>query len=260
MNCGSELALPLCMDSGFYAACTALMGRTQALDLVANNLANVSTPGFRGQHEVFRSILASSSIFPMSGLNEAVNNYSVLGGTQLDFSQGNIEKTGNDLDLALQGPGFFVVQSANGRVFTRNGNFHVSPKGKLVTSEGDPVVGDSGQIDIVGGPVSVSADGTISVNGAVAGKVKVVDFPPGTDLTNVGATYYSAPPKTEVDSSKVSVLQGSLEQSNVNPVASAVELVTLQRYAELMQRALSMFHSDMNQIAAQDLPRIPQGT
>jgi len=85
MNCGSELALPLCMDSGFYAACTALMGRTQALDLVANNLANVSTPGFRGKHEVFRSILASSSIFPMSGLNEAVNNYSVLGGTQLDF-------------------------------------------------------------------------------------------------------------------------------------------------------------------------------
>jgi flagellar basal-body rod protein FlgF len=248
------------MDSGFYAACTALMGRSQALDLVANNLANVSTPGFRAQHEVFRSLLASSSILPMSGLNQAVNNYSVLGGSQLDFTQGSLEKTGNDLDLAIQGSGFFVAQTANGQVFTRNGNFHVSPKGRLVTAEGDPVLGDSGLIDIVGGPVSVSSDGTISVNGAVAGQLRIVDFPAGTNLTNVGATYYSAPPKTEVPAQGASVQQGSLESSNVNPVASAVELVTLQRYAELMQRALSMFHSDMNQIAAQDLPRITPTT
>ena len=74
------------MDSGFYAACTALMARSQALDLVANNLANVSTPGFRGQQDVFRSLLAGSSVFPMSGLNQAVNNYSVLGDSHLDLT------------------------------------------------------------------------------------------------------------------------------------------------------------------------------
>src|SRR5262249_48669027 len=125
---------------------------------------------------------------------------------------------------------------------------------------GDPVVGDTGPIDIVGGPVTVSPDGTISVNGAVAGKVKVVDFPPGTELTNVGSTYYSAPPKTEKPTTKVSIQQGSLESSNVNPVSSAIELITLQRYAEMMQRALSMFHGEMNQIAAQELPRITSGT
>ncbi len=85
------------MDSGFYAACTALMARSQALDMVANNLANVSTPGFRAQHDVFRSLLAGDSPYPMSGLNRAVNNYSVLGDSQLDFAQGNLEKTGNDL-------------------------------------------------------------------------------------------------------------------------------------------------------------------
>lgn len=248
------------MDSGFYAACTALMGRSQALDLVANNIANVSTPGFRAQHEVFRSLLASSSVLPMSGLNQAVNNYSVLGGSQLDLTQGSLEKTGNDLDLAIQGPGFFVAQTAAGQVFTRNGNFQVSPKGKLVTAEGDPVMGDAGPIDIVGGPVSVSSDGTISVNGAVAGKLKIVDFPAGTNLTSVGTTYYSAPPKSDVAANAASIQQGNLESSNVNPVASAVELITLQRYAELMQRALTMFHTDMNQIAAQDLPRITPGT
>jgi flagellar basal-body rod protein FlgF len=246
------------MDSGFYAACTALMARSQALDLVANNLANVSTPGFRAQHEVFRSLLAGSSPFPMSDLNQTVNNYSVLGDSHLDFSQGSLEKTGNDFDLAIQGSGFFVVRTAAGQVFTRNGNFHVSPKGRLVTSDGDPVLGVTGVIDVVGGggPVSISPDGTISVNGALAGQLKVVDFPAGTPLESVGKTYYSAPPKSEVPATGATIQQGSLEISNVNPVASAVELITLQRYAELMQRALSMFHSDMNQIAAQDLPRI----
>ena len=248
------------MDSGFYAACTALMGRSQALDLIANNIANASTPGFRAQHEIFRSLLASSSIFPMSGLNEAVNNYSVLGGSELDTTQGNLEKTGNDLDLGIQGPGFFAIQTSAGPVYTRNGNFHVSPQGKLVTAQGDPVLGQTGTIDIVGGPVSVSADGTISVNGAVSGQLKLVDFPSGTNLTNMGGTYYSAPPKAEVPATSSSIEQGSLEASNVNPVASAVELVTLQRYTELMQKALSMFHSDMNQTAAQDLPRITPGT
>jgi flagellar basal-body rod protein FlgF len=244
------------MDSGFYAACTALMARSQALDMVANNLANVSTPGFRAQHDVFRSLLAGDSPYPMSGLNRAVNNYSVLGDSQLDFAQGNIEKTGNDLDLAIQGPGFFAVQSPAGPVYTRNGNFHISPKGKLVTSQGDLVLGTTGPIDIVGAPVSISPDGTISVNGAVAGQLKVVDFPKGTPLESVGSTYYSAPPKSEVPATGASIQQGSIEASNVNPVASAVELVTVQRYAELMQRALSMMHSDMNQTAAQDLPRV----
>ncbi|HTS57142.1 MAG TPA: flagellar basal-body rod protein FlgF [Terriglobales bacterium] len=244
------------MDSGFYAACTALMARSQALDLVANNLANVSTPGFRAQHEVFRSLLAGSSLFPMSDLNQSVNNYSVLGDSHLDYSQGNLEKTGNDFDLAIEGSGFFVVRTAAGQVFTRNGNFHVSPKNRLVTSDGDPVLGVNGAIDIVGGPVSISQDGTISVNGALAGQLKIVDFPAGTPLESVGKTYYSAPPKSEVAATGATIQQGSLEISNVNPVAGAVELITLQRYAELMQRALSMFHSDMNQIAAQDLPRI----
>jgi len=117
-------------------------------------------------------------------------------------------------------------------------------------------MGDTGFIDIVGGPVSISTDGTISVNGAVAGKLKVVDFPAGTPLDGVGKTYYSAPPKSEIAAPGASIQQGSLETSNVNPVAGAVELIALQRHAELMQRALSMFHSDLNQIAAQDLPRI----
>lgn len=245
------------MDSGFYAACTALMARSQTLDVVANNLANVSTPGYRAQHDSFRSLLANRSGAMLTGLNQAVNDYSVLGGGQLDLSQGSLERTGNDLDLAIQGGGFFAVQTASGPLFTRNGNFHVSPKGQLVTSAGDAVLGtDNRPISIVGAPVSVSPDGTLSVNGALAGQLKIVDFPPATPLENVGKNYYSAPEKTAVAATHASVQQGMLESSNVNAVASSIELITVQRYAELMQRALTMFHMEMNQVATQDLPRV----
>src|SRR5579862_3475576 len=179
------------MDSGFYAACTALMARSQALDTVANNLANTSTHGYRAHHDIFSSVLARASMGHLSNINQAINNYGILGGSQLDLSQGNLERTGNDLDLAIEGKGFFVVQTAAGQVYTRNGNFHVSTTGQLVTSEGDAVLGQQGPIPIVGGPVSISADGTISINGAVAGSIKMVEFPTGTQLESVGKTYYS---------------------------------------------------------------------
>jgi len=232
------------------------MARSQALDLVANNLANTSTPGYRGQHNIFRSFLAMASGHPGSGLNQAVNDFGISGGSQMDLTQGNLEHTGNDFDFAIQGPGFFKVQTTNGPVFTRNGNFQVSAQGQLITAQGDPVLGENGIIRIVGGPVTVSPDGTISVNGAVAGRVKLVEFPPGTALESVGKTYYSAPAKSDVPAKQSTIAQGSLESSNVNPVASAVEPVAVQRYAEMMQRALAMFHSEFNRIATDELPRV----
>jgi len=244
------------MDSGFYAACAALMARSQALDLVANNLANTSTPGYRGQHNIFRSFLAAASGHPGSGLNRAVNDFGVSGGSQMDMMQGNLEHTGNDFDFAIQGAGFFKVQTANGTVYTRNGNFQVSAQQQLITAQGDPVMGDNGVIRILGAPVTVSPDGTISVDGAVAGKIKLVEFPPGTALESVGHTYYKAPAKSETPAKQSTMVQGSLESSNVNPVASAVELVAVQRYAEMMQRALSMFHTEFNRIATEDLPKV----
>jgi len=244
------------MDSGFYAACAALIARSQALDVVANNLANSSTPGYRAEHNIFRAFLASATGRLASNLNVAINDFGILAGNQMDLTQGNLERTGNDLDFAIQGSGFFTIQTTNGQFYTRNGNFQVSPQGQLITSEGDPVIGEQGIIRILGGPVNVSPDGTISVNGAVAGKMKLVEFPAGTALESVGKTYYSAPKNSAVNASKSTVAQGMLENSNVNPVSSAVELVSVQRYAEMMQRALRMFDSELNKIATDELPRV----
>ena len=245
------------MDSGYYAACTALVSRTAELDTIANNLANASTVGFRAQENIFSSVLANAANPSGSALVQAMNEYGLMSGTTLDLSQGTLQKTGNTLDVAVEGHGYFEVQTANGVAYTRNGSFQISAKGQLVTSSGDTVLGENGTpIQMPpGGKVSISANGTISMDGAVSGKLNVVEFPQGTQLTGLGNSYYSAPPNTAHAATQSNVRQGFLENSNVNPVAGMVELVTAQQTAEIMQRALSMFNSEMDKTATQDLPK-----
>jgi len=244
------------MNSGYYAACTGLMSRTQALETIANNLANVSTAGFRASHNIFSSLLATTDDSSLSMLNQDANDYGVLSGTQLDTSQGALVKTGNDLDVAVEGPGYFAVQTANGPAYTRGGNFRVSPQGQLITAAGDPVLGDNGPISIVGQPISISDDGTISANGAISGRLKLVEFAPTVDIESAGGTYYTAPAGSAAVAKNTQVRQGSLESSNVNPVTSVVEMITAQREVETMRHVLSMFNTEMDKIAAQDLPRV----
>jgi len=244
------------MNSGYYAACTGLVSRTEALDTIANNLANVSTTGFRGRHNVFSSVLASTGNGPLSVLNQDANDYGVLSGTRLDSTQGALERTGNDMDFAIEGPGYLAVQTASGTAYTRGGNFHVSPQGLLVTAAGDPVMGDNGPIPVVGTPLSISADGTISVKGAVAGHLKVVEFAASVELKSAGENYYTAPNGSAVAATKSNVRQGMLESSNVNPVTSVVEMISAQREVETMRRVLTMFNSELDKTAAQDLARV----
>ena len=236
------------------------MARTQELDTIANNLANVSTAGYRAEKEVFSAVLAdagNSDDLLTSDMDRAVNDFGVMSGTSLDMSQGVLQKTGNELDVAIQGAGFFAVQTSHGTVYTRNGSFQVSANRQLVTAAGDPVLGQSGPITLVPGSISISPDGTISSNGALAGKLQVVDFPPGTQIECLGGTYYSAPAgKTPQPSPNSTVLQGAIESSNVNPITAMVQLVTAQRSAETMQRAMYMFNSEMDKTATQELPKV----
>jgi len=244
------------MDSGYYAACTALMSRAQALDTIASNLANTSTAGYRGRHNVFQSALAQAGTMQLSAINQAVNSFGVLGGTRLDSAQGNLERTGNEYDLAIEGPGFFVVQTSAGKAYTRNGGFRISTDHQLVTASGDPVLGENGPVMILGAALSISADGTISTGGALAGKLQLVEFPAGSEMENLGQSYYSAPSGIAQQGSHSQIRQGMLEGSNVSPVSSVVDLITVQREAGMMQRVLALFHSDLNKTAAQELSRV----
>jgi flagellar basal-body rod protein FlgF/flagellar basal-body rod protein FlgG len=186
----------------------------------------------------------------------AVSSFGVLGAPRTDFSQGSLQQTGNPLDLALEGPGFFAVQAPTGVQYTRNGNFHLTRDGSLVTAQGFPVLGNNGPVTLPSGNAEISPAGVISVNGDVAGQLQLTDFDASVPLTSLGDAYYSAPAAAATPASQLSVNQGSLESSNVNPVESAVSLIEIQRNAEMMQRALTTFHNDFNRIAAEDLPKV----
>src|SRR5258708_20659574 len=108
------------MDSGYYAACAGLAAQTQALELVANNLANLGTAGYRGQQATFRSLVAGRGLVPWNPLNAAVNDFGGLGGTRVDLSPGRLAPTCNPLEGGVAGPGFLVFHSADGPASTRN--------------------------------------------------------------------------------------------------------------------------------------------
>ena len=243
------------MDSGYYAAFTGLMARMQALDVVANNLANTSTTGFRGQHKFYEAVAANSNAYPVSPLNAAVNDYGVLGGLNVDFRQGTLQTTGNPLDLAMRGPGFFAIQTARGVRYTRNGTFHENTASQLVNEDGDLVLGAGGPIQLPTGDVAVGSDGTVAVNGAGAGQIRLAEFKPGTELTPEGATNFIAPANSEQAAATSSVESGMLEQSNLSPVQETISLVQLQRHSEMLERTLSIFLDDFNRTAVQDLAR-----
>ena len=172
------------MDSGLYAAYTGFLARTQALDTAANNLANAGTAGFRAQRDYFSGVLAGGvdqDPETASQVGQSVNGFGVLGGNRLDLGQGEIKATGNPLDLALEGQGFFAIQTSNGVRYTRDGAFSRSPTGVLQTAQGEPVLDDNQKpITIPTGSIYVSPDGSISVSTAdgsmIVGRVGAFDF------------------------------------------------------------------------------------
>ncbi len=244
------------MDSGFYAACTGLLAQTDALDLTAGNLANLNTTGYKGQLQFYRSLEASMGNHRLTSLNQAVNNYGVLGGAAVDLKTGEFQKTGNDLDLAMEGAGWFVVNTPAGARYTRDGSFHTDAAGRLLTTTGDTVMGEQGPVDLPGGPITVSSDGTVSQNGAVVATLKLVTFKDSTTLAPEGNSYYQAPAGSEQPAADPRLTQGSLESSNMNPISGTIGLMTLERHAQLLEQALSIFHSVFNNLPGQDLSRV----
>jgi flagellar basal-body rod protein FlgF len=253
------------MDSGIYAAYTGLMARTQALDTAANNLANAGTTGFRAQHDYFSGVLAGGldrDPETASQVGQSVNGFGVLGGNRLDLGQGELQATGNPLDLALEGQGFFAVKTASGIRYTRDGAFSRSSTGILQTSQGEPVLDPNQQpISVPTGTVFVSSDGSVSVStvdgNAIVGKVGVFDFSDKDkpSLIAEGANRFSANGAKPI-AGTAQVEQGSVEGANEDAVHGTMQLVLVQRQAEMMQKALSVFNNDFDKTAAEELPKV----
>jgi flagellar basal-body rod protein FlgF/flagellar basal-body rod protein FlgG len=245
------------MDSGYYAAMTGLVARTQALDTAAGNLANAQTAGYRAERAYFRSALLGPDALD-SQLGTTVNNFGLLGGDRLSMAQGALAQTGNPLDLAIEGQGFFQIQTPNGLRYTRDGSFHRTSGGMLVTADGAPVLSITGKtIPVPPGEPSVGANGVLSIAGGVVATIGVFTFPSGTDLTPEGANRYVAPngiaPKAATEAA---IHPGAIEQANQDVIQGSLDLMMMQRQAEMMQRALTIFHTEFNKIATEDLPKV----
>jgi flagellar basal-body rod protein FlgF len=250
------------MESGMYAAYSGLLARTQALDLAANNLANAGVTGFRAGRESFSGAMADAADTMASQVGGAVNSFGVLGGSMLSNVQGTLNSTGNPLDLAIGGTGFFAVQSPNGTRYTRDGEFKLSADGTLQTASGWAVLDASGQpITVPTGQIVVGSDGSLSVSSAegsaIAAQVGVYDLGSKGAVSAEGANIYKAAAGVTPTLATDSVVhQGSLEASNQDTVAGTVQLLSIQRQAEMMQRALSVFHNDFDKTSTEELARV----
>jgi flagellar basal-body rod protein FlgF/flagellar basal-body rod protein FlgG len=244
------------VDSGSYAAFSGWLARSQALDLAAGNLANAGTAGYRAERDSFRSAILGPDALG-SQLNTTVNAFGVLGGSRLDFGQGALTPTGNPLDLAIEGGGFFAIQTKQGIRYTRDGQFQRAQDGTLTTQTGEPVL-DARQQPILtpGGPIAVGVDGAVSVNGAMAGKLGIFAFDSPQDLAAEGANRYVTVGGAQPSAGSGAIRQGALEASNQDVIEGSLQLVLMQRQAEMMEKAVSMFSNDLDKTASEDLPRV----
>ena len=249
------------MDQISATAASGLRARMEALDILSNNLANSNTGGFKLDRE-FYSLFQGERALPANG--QQVTTLPVIQKGWTDFQQGLLTPTGNPLDLALEGKGFFAVDGPSGPLYTRNGAFKLSSAGVLTTMDGYPVRSVSPpdqpakKIQTVSqGPIEISPDGTVQQDGQSLGQIQMVDFADTNALNKVGNSYYRVTdPKVKATPAKeVTVNQGKIESSNVAPAESAVRLVDLMRQYEMLQKAVSVA-ADMNKQAINQVAHV----
>jgi flagellar basal body rod protein FlgG len=224
--------------------------RLEELDRLAFDLANVSTAGYKTER---LAKMASERDEFDAALESAVDV--VSSGTKVDFSSGTIATTGRDLDVAVDGRGFFEIETERGLRYTRNGSFHRRADGVLTTAEGQPVMGEGGPITIGAGAVSVSPDGTIKSGNAIVGRLRVVEFGSEKDLIRESGSRFRALTGAEPTEVETKVIGGALEQSNVSIVDRMAALTELSRGFEALQRGVSVLMNDLDSRIISELGR-----
>jgi flagellar basal-body rod protein FlgF len=211
---------------------SSLEALTDQYRTITQNLANANTTGYKRRMTAFQQTLASQ----MTSASGAVADPAVAGRTSIDFTQGAMARTESPLDMAIDGAGFFVLETPTGPLYTRHGSFGLNSSNQLVDRAGRLVGGESGPITIPPTVslqhVSISSDGTVSAEGKALGKVKLVQFKDPSVLTPVGGNCYAAPSGAQQQPAKASLCQGYQEGSNVNIVEEMVGLITVSRLYE----------------------------
>ncbi len=244
------------MDPLLTAAAGGIRSRIESLDILANNLANNNTAGYKGDQERYRSYISDSAYAdPAFDLNSP-NVVPDIARQWIDFSQGAVQKTDRSLDVAIEGKGFLAVDGAQGKLFTRNGNLQLKPNGSLITQEGYSVLGKDGKplkIDPAQA-FEITARGEISQQGQTVGQLGLFDSVNADDISKVGNSYFrwSSPPNPV---NGTEIRQGFLESSNTSPAHSAVRLVNIMRQFETLQRAVTL-STEMNRKSVEEVGRV----
>ncbi|MFZ3047583.1 MAG: flagellar basal-body rod protein FlgF [Desulfatirhabdiaceae bacterium] len=228
------------------------------LDILANNAANINTIGFK-EDRIFRIPESIQNVWEkpdgstLDGMT--LNSLSVLPiSTYTNYDQGSLNQTGNVLDLALDGEGFFSVQTSDGVKYTRKGNFTLNEDGVLTTQDGLPVMGKSGEIRIEGNHVEVDSDGAIIVDGSTVDTLAIINFSQKNQLIKTGDSLLmpSSPDVQEIPANATSVRQGFVEASNVDAIKVMTEMVDTMRGYESYQKVIS----SMNEITTKTVNEV----
>lgn len=243
------------MDNASLITLSYQLAAFRSMDVIANNIANISTPGFKRDSAKFEQFVQQvkpsddrSSPRTLSFVRDA--------GVVRDLSDGRLDTTGNTFDLAINGKGYFAVQTAAGERYTRNGHFTLNAEGIIVTGEGDPLLGDGGPITIAvdDGDISFGPDGTVTGKQGQLAKVRLVNFPNERALTKQGASLYSAN-EAPIPAPNAVIAQGMLESSNVQPVVEISRMIEVMRSYEATA-TLSKSADDMRRQAIQKLGQV----
>ncbi|THB70657.1 MAG: flagellar basal-body rod protein FlgF [Desulfovibrio sp.] len=234
------------MQDSMYSALFGALTNEHRLNIIANNLANANTTGYKQDRLAFkdvmvhfahdtimeaRSTLRSPTLLP----DPTIIAKPRLAMARTDFSQGGLRESGNPLDVAIMGEGFFKVQVDGNEYYTRNGNFHRSAEGTLVNSEGYPVMGASGAITLPQGDVYIDSAGRILVNGEETAALSVVSVDNLDALEKVGHNLFQLPEASDVQeiaATDAQIEQGYLEAANINVVEEMVNMIETQRAYE----------------------------
>jgi flagellar basal-body rod protein FlgF len=237
------------MPGGIYTALSGMQVRMQDLDRVASDLANVSTPGYKAERAAANA--AERERFARE-LESAIDV--VQGERKLDLRPGVMNTTGRDLDAAIEGPGFFVIRTPEGDRYTRDGAFVRRGDGVLTTRDGNPVLGEAGEVRLGRDPAKIEEDGTIRTGATVAGRLKVVQFGAGEIQRESGARFRAAPNVTPQPSTS-RIVAGSLESANVTVVDRMAALTEISRAFESLQRGISVLANDIDGRAISELAK-----
>ncbi len=226
------------MIKGIYDTAASMVPRQKKQEVIANNLANSETAGFK-KDSLFLRVFKNAKL---TGSNPGPSwEVRMIDKVYTSFRPGALEKTGRDLDVALQGDGFFVVQTPDGEAYTRDGAFSLSPDGTLINSDNLPVLTDSGPVVLQGGKVSVGTDGRISVDSISVGKLRIVDFEDKSKLMKSGdGLFVASPDAAPQPLVSPEVRQGYLERSNVDVLKEMVDMIDTYRGFETGQKMIQI--------------------